>query len=111
MSSIFTITGTVLSVRLPKEIDHYSSEKIRKETDVLAQRRNIRTIYFDFSETEFMDSSGIGMIIGRYKMMKFMGGTVSAIQVSERMRRILMMSGIYKIIDIYEGMPQQSNLL
>ena len=57
-----------------------------------------------------MDSSGIGMIIGRYKNMRFMGGTVLAIRVSERMRRILTLSGIYKLIDIYEGMPQESNL-
>ena len=57
-----------------------------------------------------MDSSGIGMIIGRYKMMRFMGGTVLAIRVNEQIRRVLTLSGIYKVIDIYEGLPQQLNL-
>ena len=53
-----------------------------------------------------MDSSGIGMIMGRYKNIRFMGGTVIATHVSERIRRILTMSGIYKVIDIYEEEPQ-----
>lgn len=111
MEHLFTITGTTLTIHLPSEIDHHSSEQIRTEADRLIQRRNIRCILFDFEDTVFMDSSGVGMILGRYKMMRFMGGTVLAIKVGERMRRILTLSGIYKVIDIYEGMPQQSNLL
>ncbi|MFR8547176.1 MAG: hypothetical protein ACLVEV_00905 [Lachnospiraceae bacterium] len=50
------------------------------------------------------------MIIGRYKTMRFMGGMVAAVCVSEQMRRILTLSGIYKVIDIYEGIPQQMHL-
>lgn len=111
LEQIFTITGTTLTITLPAEIDHHSSEQIRKEADRLVQMRNIRCILFDFSNAVFMDSSGIGMIIGRYKMMRFMGGNVMAIHVGERMQRILTMSGIYKVIDIYEGMPGQENFL
>ncbi|MDY3249660.1 MAG: anti-sigma factor antagonist [Candidatus Choladocola sp.] len=110
MNELFSITGTTLTIHLPSELDHHSSEKIRLEADRLIRCRNIRSILFDFEKTVFMDSSGIGMIIGRYKNMRFMGGTVLAIRVSERMRRILTLSGIYKLIDIYEGMPQESNL-
>ena len=111
MEHLFTITGTTLTIHLPGEIDHHVSEKIRLEADRIIQQKNIRRVLFDFSDTVFMDSSGIGMIIGRYKTMRFMGGTVTAINVGERMHRILMLSGIYKVIDIYEGMPQQSKLL
>lgn len=111
MEERFCISGTVMTIVLPPEIDHHSAERLRKEADRLLQMRNIRCILFDFSEAVFMDSSGIGMIIGRYKTMRFMGGTVMAVNVGERMRRILTMSGIERIIDIYEGMPQQSNLL
>lgn len=110
MEHKFVITGTTLTIHLPAEIDHHSSEQIRKEADRLIQSRNIRCILFDFEQTVFMDSSGIGMLIGRYKMMRFMGGTVAAIRVGERMRRILTMSGIYKVIDIFEGTPQESNM-
>lgn len=111
MEHIFTITGTVMTIHLPSEIDHHSSEQIRIQADRLVQKKNIRCILFDFADAVFMDSSGIGMIIGRYKVMRFMGGTVMAINVGERMRRILTLSGIYRVIDIYEGTPKQSNLL
>lgn len=111
MEQLFTITGTTLTISLPAEIDHHSSEQIRREADRLVQKKNIRCILFDFSDAVFMDSSGIGMMIGRYKMMRFMGGSVMAINVGERMKQILTMSGICRVIDIYEGMPQQSGLL
>ena len=107
MEHIFVIAGTTLLIHLPAEVDHHSSEQIRKETDRLVQSRNIRCILFDFERTTFMDSSGIGMLIGRYKLLRFLGGAVLAVRVSERMQRILTMSGIYKIIDIYEGIPQE----
>ena len=110
MEQFFTISGTILTVHLPSELDHHNSEKIRIEADRLIRSKNIRRVQFDFSQTVFMDSSGIGMIIGRYKTMRFMGGTVIAVRVSEAMRRILTLSGIYKVIDIYEGMPQQTYL-
>lgn len=110
MNQLFTITGTVMIIHLPAELDHHSAEMIRPEADRLIRTRNIRSVLFDFENTVFMDSSGIGMIIGRYKMMRFMGGNVAAIRVSEQMRRILTMSGIYKVIDIYEGLPRQSQL-
>lgn len=100
LEQIFMITGTTLTITLPAEIDHHSSEQIRKETDRLVQKRNIRCILFDFSNAVFMDSSGIGMLIGRYKLMRFLGGTIAAIHVGERMQRILMMSGVSRLIDI-----------
>lgn len=106
MDHTFVITGTTLNIHLPAEVDHHSSERIRQEADRLIQSRNIRCLLFDFEQTTFMDSSGIGMLIGRYKMMRFLGGAVMAVRVSERMQRILTMAGIYKIIDIYEGIPE-----
>ena len=49
-----------------------------------------------------MDSSGIGVIMGRYKKVYMMGGEVCAVHTSERMRKILTMSGVMKIMQIYE---------
>ena len=92
-------------------VDHHSTELLQRETDQLIQSRNIRCILFDFGDTVFMDSSGIGMLLGRYKMIRFVGGTMAAINVKERMRRVLLLSGVYRVIDIYEGLPQQSKLL
>lgn len=106
MEERFQVSGTRLTIHLPAEVDHHNAEELKKEADRLLQKKNIRCIVFDFGSTGFMDSSGIGMIMGRYKNIRFMGGTVIATHVSERIRRILTMSGIYKVIDIYEEEPQ-----
>lgn len=111
LEQIFTITGTTLTITLPAEVDHHNAEKIRKEAERLVHRRNIRCMLFDFSNVVFMDSSGIGMMIGKYKLMRFLGGSVAAIHVGARMRRILMISGIDRIIDIYEGNPEAFELM
>ena len=111
MEKEFQITGTSLIIHLPAEVDHHSDSRLKETADRLIQEENIRRIVFDFEQTGFMDSSGIGMIVGRYKNIRFMGGTVIAIRVSERIRRLLTMSGIYKVMDIYEDLPRQSGLL
>lgn len=110
MDDCFKVKGTNLTIVVPMELDHHSAEKIKTGADKIVQGKNIRSIVFDFGKTNFMDSSGIGMIMGRYKDMRFMGGTVIAVRVNERVRRILTLSGIYKMIEIYEGLPQQSTL-
>lgn len=111
MGNDFQVAGTSLTIHLPAEVDHHSAETLKRTADQLLQRQNIRRIVFDFGDTIFMDSSGIGMIVGRYKNMRFMGGTVIAIRVNERIRRLLTMSGVDRLIDIYEDLPRQSSLL
>ena len=111
MEEIFSVKGTNLTIKIPAELDHHNSEILKVRADQIIQRKNIRSLTVGFGKTGFMDSSGIGMIIARYKNMRFMGGTVIAIHVNERIRRSLTLSGIYKYIDIYEGLPQQSKLL
>ena len=94
------IIGNTLWIQAPQELDHHSADQICRETDRLVRERDIEEIVFDFSDTVFCDSSGIGMLMGRYKMMKALGGTVRAVQVSERVGKILMLSGIRKIIQV-----------
>lgn len=79
MEHHFTLSGTALTVHLPAELDHCSSQQLRQEIDRLIRVRNIRSILFDFGDTEFMDSSGIGMLLTSYKTMRFMGGTILVI--------------------------------
>ena len=67
-------------IEVPKELDHHSAEYIREEADRILSERNIRSIVFDFAKTSFMDSSGIGMIMGRYKSIRFLGGKVIAVR-------------------------------
>ena len=69
MTSGFEKSGTVLTVHLPAELDHPASELIRRESDRIMGKIYIRTICFDFGNTVFMDSSGVGLIMGRYRAL------------------------------------------
>ena len=102
MTSGFEKSGPVLTVHLPAELDHPASDEIRRDSDRIIGHNYIKNMIFDFSETVFMDSSGIGVIMGRYRHIFLLGGEVWAIHTSERMRQILNMSGVTKIIQIYE---------
>lgn len=87
-----------LIVELTEEIDHHVAEKIRRKVDDEITRYIPRKTIFDFSRVTFMDSAGIGMLIGRYKMMKLIGGSLEIVNIRHTVRRILEMSGINKII-------------
>lgn len=108
MGCFVKMKGNDMYIRVPAELDHHSAELIRKEADRMVESRRVQRILFDFADTEFMDSSGIGMIMGRYKTVYMSGGKVLAVRVNERVKRILMLSGIHKIIAIYEDMPELS---
>lgn len=92
----------LLLVEITEEIDHHIADKIRRKVDNEITRYMPRKTIFDFSRVTFMDSAGIGMIIGRYKMMKLIGGILEIHNVNDSTKRILEMSGILKIIPITE---------
>ena len=89
-----------LVVEITEEIDHHVADKIRRNVDNEITRYMPRKTIFDFSRVTFMDSAGIGMIIGRYKMMKLIGGSLEIQNVSDSTKKILEMSGILKIIKV-----------
>ena len=94
----YRVEGQTLWIILPKELDHHSSRFLKENTEQILKEHYIRRIIFDFSGTDFMDSTGIGVLMGRYKRMKECGGQVQVYGVNERIGRILKISGIYKII-------------
>ena len=98
----YQVQENCLTIFLPHELDHHNAEEIRRESDHLIIRNHIRYIIFDFAETDFMDSSGIGLVMGRYREMQLVGGKVRAVHVGERMRRILVMSGVTRVIEVEE---------
>ena len=69
--------GQTLVIHLPKELDHHNCRNLKYETDLLLSENYISKVVFDFSRTEFMDSSGIGILLNRYKQMAGSGGTVT----------------------------------
>ena len=98
MDDNFKVSGGELRIFLPKEVDHHNAEDIRRKADRILETGAVSRVVFDFSETDFMDSSGIGVIMGRYKRICFMGGTLEVLHTNKRMDRILRMAGIYKLI-------------
>ena len=98
----YLVQENCLTICLPNELDHHNAEEIRKSAEALIVEHQIKCVIFYFEDTNFMDSSGIGEIMGRYKLIYLLGGEVWAVHANERMKKILMMSGVTKIIQIYE---------
>ena len=98
--------GHVLIIRPEGDLDHHVAEDIRIQADRLIDLYQIDHLVFDFSDTEFMDSSGIGVIIGRYKRVMYAGGTVSVIRMGERVEKIFRMSGLGRIVRQYQSMDE-----
>lgn len=95
--------GQVLIIHLPKELDHHNCRNLKYETDLLLSEHYINRIVFDFSGTEFMDSSGIGVLLNRYKQMTANKGRVALYGVNARVQRILTIGGISRLMEQYES--------
>lgn len=90
----------LLEFKITEEIDHHTTEKIRRRMDNEITRYMPRKVVFDFNQVTFMDSAGIGMLIGRYKMMKMLGGSTELVNVKPSIKKIFEMCGVLKIIPI-----------
>lgn len=90
-------------LELTEEIDHHEAEKIKQRTDYEIQDKLPKKLIVDFKNVNFMDSAGIGLIIGRYKMIKMHGGDIYMVNVKKNVAKIFEMSGVLKIIPIIEG--------
>ncbi|MDD3362559.1 MAG: anti-sigma factor antagonist [Hespellia sp.] len=98
----YQLQENCLTIFLPKEIDHHNAEDMRETADSIIKNQHVKYIIFDFDKTDFMDSSGIGVIMGRYRTIHYLGGEIWAVHTNERMKKILTMSGMTNILQIYE---------
>ena len=85
-------------IHLGEDLDHHNAVYIREMADGYVEKYPIDRIIFDFSGVEFMDSSGIGVVMGRYKQMSYVGGTVYVYGIGKNVDRIFQMSGLYKLV-------------
>ncbi len=92
--------GTTLVVKLSGELDHHSAGEVRQKIDREINLKKIINLVLDFDEVSFMDSSGIGVIFGRYKIIDSLGGKVMIIRANEQVDKILEISGIKKILSV-----------
>lgn len=96
------VKRTVLIVRLQGELDHHTSDEIREQVSVAIEKFNIRHLVLNLKDLTFMDSSGLGVILGRYKQMKQFGGDLIVCSLTPSVERLFNMSGLFKIIRLEE---------
>ncbi len=106
----YSIKGKTMVVKFTEsELDHHVSIPIREQLDDLINSNYIDNVIFDFDNMTFMDSSGIGVIIGRYKKISRDGGKVSIININDRVKKIFKLSGIDKIVGIHDTYEEALN--
>ncbi len=92
-----------LIVYIERDIDHHGAQALRAEIDRLIDENNPARLVLDFDAVAFMDSSGIGLILGRYKKMKALGRSVCVQSLNARCRRLVELSGVLEIVTLLEG--------
>lgn len=97
------VKGDVLCIRLEGELDHHTSGQLRERAEEALDQHAIRHILLNLEELHFMDSSGLGVILGRYKRIKNAGGEMAVCAISSSVKRLFEMSGMFKIIGIEES--------
>ncbi len=78
--------------------------------DYEIERHMPKKVIFDFNSVSFMDSAGIGLLLGRYKIVNMLGGEVALINVKKSVKKVLDMCGILKLIHIYDDFDMRFNV-
>ena len=94
----FKNSDNALVIKIRGEIDSRSATRLRQKIDIEYDCANVRNMVFDLSEVDFMDSSGIGLIIGRYKRVSALGGVIKIKGANKTVRRIIELSGLERIV-------------
>ncbi len=107
----YEVVDNTLIVKFEGELDHHVAENIRTEIDETISQRGIRNLIFDLGGMGFMDSSGIGVIIGRYKHITKLGGKVAVVHVTDQVDKIFNLAGIYRIINKHSNKNRALNCM
>ena len=100
MEIISAVKDGVLYIKLLGDIDHHSAKTVRDSVDSLIRKNNPAELELDLSSVEFMDSSGLGLVLGRYKKQADTGGKMKIVNPTRRVMQILQLAGVEKIIKI-----------
>lgn len=100
MSVKITEEEKLIIAQLSGEIDHHSAKELRSEIDFSVREHRPEELILDFSEVSFMDSSGIGLVMGRCKLMNEFSGSVTVKNPPSYIRKVMRLSGIDRIATI-----------
>lgn len=102
----FNVQKDILIVTLKGELDHNSAEEVRVKIDNKIDMNETKNMILDFSGVSFMDSSGIGAVMGRYKKISHRGGNLFISNVNKNVNRIFELAGLYKVIRKYNTVEE-----
>ena len=102
MEAKFYEEDKLLVFKITSEIDDHSVQEIRRRADYEMERYMPKKVIFDFNSVTFMDSSGIGLIIGRYKFAKMIGAKLEMTNLCSSVKKIFDMSGILRLIPVVD---------
>ena len=101
-----TKQGDALTVYLTGEIDHCVAEGLRNEIEMLIVAHNPHRLILDFSQVSFMDSSGIGLVMGRYRLIREWNGSVEIHNPAPSIKKVMRLAGLDRIASIHSSPPK-----
>ena len=105
MESKFYEEDKLLVLKITEEIDDHKVQEIRRKADYEMERYMPRKVIFDFDSVTFMDSAGIGLIIGRYKFANMIGAKLELKNLGQSIKRIFEMSGVLQLVGVFGDSP------
>ena len=97
MSVQIDIADEILIARLIGDIDHHSAKEMRETIDEAVTRAQVRELDLDFKDVTFMDSSGIGLVMGRYKLMQELGGSLHLVNIASHLKKVMVLAGLDRL--------------
>ena len=88
------VNGNTMTARLSGELDHHHTQKLREEIDRSVQKEHPSRLILNFAGVDFMDSSGIGLVLGRYRLMQEREGSLVLCAMPPHIRRVMRVAGI-----------------
>ncbi len=92
-----TVSGEVVTAFLDGEIDHHTASVIRNEIDASVEKNMPTLLVLDFRDVSFMDSSGIGLVMGRYKLLKPTGASLHVTNTSPQIGKVMKLAGLDRL--------------
>lgn len=97
------VKNDVLCIRLDGELDHHTAENLRNQASNAIEKYSVHHIILNLENLSFMDSSGLGVILGRYKQIKQVHGEMVVCAITPAIHRLFDMSGLFKIIRLEQS--------
>ncbi len=107
MSVTIVTKGEVVTACLEGDIDHHTAADMRNRIDTAVETNHPTLLVLDFKNVSFMDSSGIGLVMGRYKTVSELGGELAITNTSPQIGKVMKLAGMERLAKI--GMEEKSN--